>query len=1119
MNLSHSLKNTLLIVNLFLAGITFSYGQNVNIVAPGIENAVIYLPETAPNGVKYGCNDFITDAKEATGQQLNTVSNLTGNHRLIILPVVVDNDPVLNQLEKGGKIDLSGVRGKWEAYSIQQVSNYLVIAGSCPRAVAYGLYEISEKSFGTDPLKLWTDFIPNRIETATWTGSSYFKGPTVKYRGCFVNDENYLINWKIANDKVVEPEVWAKIIETVARTRGNFITLPDEYNKGYFEHETRLLIEGRDMFLSGNHLQAMLVQTMNFTDFCQANGFSTNWSWITNKQALLAFWEDKVKYNAQFENNIWPIGLRGMNDRNYSEVDEAAPKDPKELAKLMNEIIKAQYDLLKKYIPEKQIVTTFTMRGEPYQLYKTGLLELPKSCILVWCDSGSWAEITDLPNTTEQQRIGGNGIYYHVTYCDNQSVQWVSPKKIREQFTNAINTNKVTEYVIHNVGDIRELPLSLSAGFDILWNIEPWNNDNYDQTYTANWIKKRFEVNDAGGEVLLDFQNRYFDLEQDMRSTSIVEIVRPEVLKINNEPSLKVIRTLLRDTKFEAASRYRVSESELKLNEPKWAQLVAEAYNAVGSIPQHRQQFFYDYSLLQLETSVAVNRYAMGVRRAINAAQVGDKSKVVMECDYAKNAMLLVYKKRNEAMHGQWENWFRGDYLWGDNNWFLRPDVFATEIETLKNKLLTYVEQELFLVGDILVSSQSDEKTIRGLGQTIQLYAKWKSTGLALDANWTVDRTDLASINSNGVITSIKLGSIIATATAKDGSKKYGSFQINIIDPSAMKAWEFTSSTENWGLWGTARCAVSQVDGSLVVAQTDFSSANTNFGVSGFSFVSTTYNYLVLRIKNQSPTSSIRVILWAQALNGSTYGSAFTRTVVLPVTPNSSEFKEYRINLKSYTGFENTWKIYSMRIDAELVNTESRLNFDYIRFVNFTTPNAPTDVVATAGNAQATVAFTPPVDNGGSSILEYTITSNPGGITKTGTASPIIVTGLTNGTAYKFSVTARNAAGQSDASATSALVTPINSTSISPAIESSENKFQLYPVPVNKGSVLSLMFNNLISKELEVSVVDLQGRLLQKFDIQGQKIIKIPTSNLNSGTYFISIKTEGNKIFKKFIVL
>jgi len=694
MKQSNYLKNTIFTLAFLLAGLSFCYGQKIKIIAPRLENAVIYLPEKAPNGVKYGCSDFITDANEATGQQLKTINKITDIHRLIILPAVVGNDTILNKLEKEGKIDLSGVRGKWEAYLIQQVANYLVIAGSCPRAVAYGLYEISEKSFGTDPLKLWTDYIPNRIKTAIWNGSSYFKGPTVKYRGYFVNDENYLLNWKIANDKVVEPEVWAKIIETVARTRGNFIALPDEYNKGYFEHETRLLIENRDLFLTGNHLQGMLVQTMNFPDFCKANGFSPVWSWITNKQALLAFWEDKVKYNSQFKNNIWPIGLRAMNDRDYSEVDEAAPKDPKELAKLTSEIIRAQNNLLEKYIPENEIVTTFTMRGEPYQLYKTGFLELPEHCILVWGDAGSWAELRELPaKEEEQKRVGGNGIYYHVTYCDNQYVQWVSPKKIRQEFLKGINNYKISEYVMHNVGDIRELPLSIASGFDILWNIEPWQTENYDQTYTANWIKKRFEVKKKGEKILLDIQNRYFELEQDMRATSIIEVVRPTVVKVNKEASFKNIENFLHDTKFETGERFRVNEALLKMNEPKWVQLKIEAYKAVKYIPKHRQQFFYDYSLLHLETSLAVNSYAMGVRRAIDAALAGDNDKVVYECDYAKNAMMIVYEKRNDAMHGEWKNWFRGDYLWGDNNWFLRPDEFANEIETFKKRLLEYTNK------------------------------------------------------------------------------------------------------------------------------------------------------------------------------------------------------------------------------------------------------------------------------------------------------------------------------------------------------------------------------------------------------------------------------------------
>ncbi|MCX6255325.1 MAG: fibronectin type III domain-containing protein [Bacteroidia bacterium] len=92
--------------------------------------------------------------------------------------------------------------------------------------------------------------------------------------------------------------------------------------------------------------------------------------------------------------------------------------------------------------------------------------------------------------------------------------------------------------------------------------------------------------------------------------------------------------------------------------------------------------------------------------------------------------------------------------------------------------------------------------------------------------------------------------------------------------------------------------------------------------------------------------------------------------------------------------------------------------------VSSTVPGAPIIGTATAGNIQATVTFTAPVSDGGSAITGYTVTSSPGSLTGTGTASPITVTGLTNGTAYTFTVTATNAIGTSLASSTSNSVTP-----------------------------------------------------------------------------------------------
>ena len=89
-----------------------------------------------------------------------------------------------------------------------------------------------------------------------------------------------------------------------------------------------------------------------------------------------------------------------------------------------------------------------------------------------------------------------------------------------------------------------------------------------------------------------------------------------------------------------------------------------------------------------------------------------------------------------------------------------------------------------------------------------------------------------------------------------------------------------------------------------------------------------------------------------------------------------------------------------------------------------TVPGKPTEVIATAGNGNASIAFKAPVDDGGSSILNYEITSTPGNFTMSGGTSPIIISGLENGTDYTFKVTATNLAGTGAASDSSASVMP-----------------------------------------------------------------------------------------------
>ena len=127
-------------------------------------------------------------------------------------------------------------------------------------------------------------------------------------------------------------------------------------------------------------------------------------------------------------------------------------------------------------------------------------------------------------------------------------------------------------------------------------------------------------------------------------------------------------------------------------------------------------------------------------------------------------------------------------------------------------------------------------------------------------------------------------------------------------------------------------------------------------------------------------------------------------------------------------------------------------------------PGAPTGVAAVAGNGQATVSFTAPASNGGSAITGYTVISSPGNITATGSASPITVTGLTNGTAYTFTVSATNVIGTGSSSTPSTPVIPTSPPNSKPTVATgsasniAQNGATLLGTVNDNGAVTSVMF-------------------------------------------------------------
>jgi uncharacterized protein (TIGR02145 family) len=194
----------------------------------------------------------------------------------------------------------------------------------------------------------------------------------------------------------------------------------------------------------------------------------------------------------------------------------------------------------------------------------------------------------------------------------------------------------------------------------------------------------------------------------------------------------------------------------------------------------------------------------------------------------------------------------------------------------------------------------------------------------------------------------------------------------------------------------------------------------------GFNFNQLTHN----KMKKIIACSFIVVFLsntvFSQVGIGTTSPNA---NAILELSSTSQGMKFPRLTTLQRTSIALPAKgltVFDTEINCLMTNfgTSSVPSWKCLGGLAYTVPGAPTSPIATAIYKQATVSFTAPASNGGTDITGYTVTSSPGGFSATGASSPLVVTGLTNGTAYTFTVVATNAVGNSSASSVSSAVIP-----------------------------------------------------------------------------------------------
>lgn len=408
---------------------------------------------------------------------------------------------------------LGQVEGKRESYAfivaenpVEGIESALVIYGSDKLGTIYGLFHLSEL-LGVTAMVDWGDcqYVKQDSFILKEEDSFVSKEPSVKYRGFFINDEWPCCgNWATSHFGSFNAKMYDHIFEYLLRMKGNYLW-PAMWAENFMldgpDLESMKLADEYGIYIGMSHHEPCM---RSGAEYSKVRGpkspYGDAWSYVTNKEGILRFWEDGVKRS--IGHNVFPtVGMRGENDSKMLGEDSLISDN----VRLLKEIITKQREMIHEHLETdgKKVPQLFAVYKEVEDYYfgggseegLRGFKELEDVTLLLCEDN--WGNMRALPEAFERNHKGGFGMYFHLDYHgDPVSYEWVSStelSKIWEQMTEAYEYG-VRELWIVNVGDVKFQEFPLNYFMDLAYDFEKWGSlaPNSTKEYTKAWISSMF---------------------------------------------------------------------------------------------------------------------------------------------------------------------------------------------------------------------------------------------------------------------------------------------------------------------------------------------------------------------------------------------------------------------------------------------------------------------------------------------------------------------------------------------------------------------------------------------------------------------------------------------------